>query len=269
MTKGRPRKLGERTPCGALKRVVDNGLTPTAIKRISEDLARGSGDRRFESEVARLLFEKKLNDREAAAAFKVGEIYGRYERLHGRRRSAVSPSYTIGRSGAPELADERMTGDQIAARAKRERDIEAAFAALQDEVPAYPPRWRAMLEHLCVENLHVPEIWLPEVRWMLERIAKAARIPGQKGAKADSRVGKVHYTVQRGTLSGTSSTVNRTNGTGNHSIVPRQSDDRDAWLTVARRMRPDLDEVSLLEAYRFQGALRDRAVFMRERATSS
>jgi hypothetical protein len=105
------------------------------------------------------LFEKKLNDREAAAAFKVGEIYGRYERLHARRRSAISPSYTIGRSGAPELAGERMTGDQIAAREKRERDVEAAFAALQDEIPAYPPRWRSILEALCVENLHVPEVW--------------------------------------------------------------------------------------------------------------
>jgi hypothetical protein len=81
----------------------------TAIKRIKEDLERGPGDKRFESEVGRLLFEKKLNDREAAAAFQVGEIYG-YERLHARRRSAVSPSYS---SGAPELADERMTADEI------------------------------------------------------------------------------------------------------------------------------------------------------------
>jgi len=94
MSKGRPRKPGERTPIGALKRVADNGLTPTAIKRIKEDLERCAGDKRFESEVGpRLLFEKKLNDREAAAAFKVGEIYGRYERLHARRRSAVSPAW--------------------------------------------------------------------------------------------------------------------------------------------------------------------------------
>jgi hypothetical protein len=79
---------------------------------------------------------------------------------------------------------------------------------------------------------------------MLERIAKAARIPGQKGAKADSKVGKVRYTVQRGAVSGTSSTVNRINGTAMPSLVPRQSDDRNAGLTVARRMRPDLDDVA-------------------------
>ncbi len=275
MRKGRPRKAGDRTPCGALKRVADNGLTPTAIKRITEDLARGAGDKRFESEVARLLFEKKLNDREAAAAFKVGEIYGRYERLHSKRRSAVSPSYMIGRTGAPELADERMTSDQIAAREKRERDTEAAFLAIQDEIPSYPPRWRAILEHLCVENLHVPEIWLPELRWMLEKIAKAARVPGQKGAKAGERGGTGAAKQPQGTLSRPKGTDVRPNGTASPSIVPRQSfdhhsgDDRDAWLTVARKLRPDLDDMALLEAYRFQGALRDRAVFMRERATSS
>jgi hypothetical protein len=261
MPKGRLRKPGERTPIGALKRVADSGLTPTAIKRISEDLARGAGDRRFESEVARLLFEKKLNDREAAAAFRVGEIYGRYERLHGLRRSAVSPSYTRGRSGAPELADERMTSEQIEAREKRQRDIEAAFLALQDEIPIYPPRWRGMIEHLCVENAHVPEIWLPEVR-LLEKIAKAARIPGQKGDKARG-------SVSRGSGPGPKGTDVRPNGTGSSSIVPRQTDDRDAWLTVTRKLRPDLDDAALLEAYRFQGALKDRAAFARERATSS
>ncbi len=262
MPKGRPRKAGDRTPCGALKRVADNGLTPTAIKRITEDLARGAGDKRFESEVARLLFEKKLNDREAAAAFKVGEIYGRYERLHSKRRSAVSPSYMIGRTGAPELADERMTSEQIAAREKRERDTEAAFMAIQDEIPAYPPRWRAILEHLCVENLHVPEIWLPELRWMLEKIAKAARVPGQKGAKAAQ-------SVQNKSVFRANGAISALKIADSPKIVPRQADDRNAWLTVARKLRPDLDDMALLEAYRFQGALRDRAAFMRERATSS
>jgi hypothetical protein len=262
MSKGRPRKNGERTACGALKRVADNGLTPTAIKRISEDLARGAGDKRFETEVARLLFERKINDREAAAAFRVGEIYGRFERLHGKHRSAVSPSYTIGRAGAPELADERMTDEQVEARDRRERDVEAAFAALQDEVPPYPAKWRAMLEHLCVDNLHVPEIWLPELRWMLERIAKAARIPGQKKGERNGSGGK-SVTPPRVVP------LNRTNGAVSTSTVPRINDDRDAWITLIHNLRPDLDAAALIEAGRFQGALRDRAVLMRERATSS
>jgi hypothetical protein len=125
------------------------------------------------------LFEKKLNDREAAAAFKVGEIYARYERLHVRRRSALSSSYSIGRSGAPELAEERMNPEEIArprqARARRRGRL--CRPAGRD--PGLPGR--SILEALCVENQHVPEVGLPEVRWTLERIAKAARIPGTEG----------------------------------------------------------------------------------------
>jgi hypothetical protein len=34
---------------------------------------------------------------------------------------------------------------------------------------------------------------------------------------------------------------------------------------VARKLRPDLDDAASPEACRFQGALRDRAVFMRGR----
>jgi hypothetical protein len=40
-------------------------------------------------------------------------------------------------------------------------------------------------------------------------------------------------------------------------------------LTVARRLRPDLDDMALLEVYRFQSALRNRAALTRERGTSS
>ncbi len=269
MSKGRPRKAGERTAYGALKRVTDNGLTPTAIKRIVEDLARGAGDKRFETEVARLLFERKLNDREAAAAFKIGEIYGRFERLHGKKRSAVSPSYTIGRAGAPELADERMTAEQVEVRDKRERDTEAAWLVLQDEIPPYPAKWRSMIEHLCVENLHVPEIWLPELRWMLERIAKAARIPGQKNMKGDRNDGKAGKAVPQPSAGRIVGTPNRTNGALSTSMAPRINDDRDAWLCLIHNLRPDMDAAALVEAGRYQGALRDRAVLMRERATSS
>jgi hypothetical protein len=43
-----------------------------------------------------------------------------------------------------------------------------------------------------------PEVWLPEVRWMLERIAKAARIPGQKDDKGRGRGGNAGKAVPAG-----------------------------------------------------------------------
>jgi hypothetical protein len=36
-------------------------------------------------------------------------------------------------------------------------------------------------------------------------------------------------------------------GTDSPPIVPRQAADRDAWLTVARKLRPTLDNAALLE----------------------
>jgi hypothetical protein len=80
--------------------------------------------------------------------------------------SLLPRRFVIGSNPAPWLKAlpdpaEAAPTPSIAVRGKRERDIESAFAALQDEIPAYPPRWRAILEHLCVENLHVPEVGLP------------------------------------------------------------------------------------------------------------
>jgi len=118
------------------------------------------------------------------------EVGEAMRRIHGKLRSAVSLSCTIGRSGALELAD--------AAREKREREVEAAFAALQDEIPVYPPRWQAILEALCVENVRVPQIWLLEMRCMLEKIAKAARIPGQRVGKGTGGAGMSTNLYRRG-----------------------------------------------------------------------
>jgi hypothetical protein len=50
--------------------------------------------------------------RQTSAAYHVGEIYGRFEWLHGRRRSAASPSYEIGcgRGIAPIIG---QPGDEL------------------------------------------------------------------------------------------------------------------------------------------------------------
>jgi hypothetical protein len=104
---------------------------------------------------------------------------------------------------------------------------------------------------------------------MLERIAKAAQIPGQKDGKGRGREGNAGKAVPAGGVGRTGGTGSTPRGSDSPSLVPRQAADRDAWLTVARKLRPDLDDAALLEAYRFQGALRDRAMVKREKGTSS
>jgi len=119
-------------------------------------------DRRLGSEVGRLSLLGELTDTEAAAAFLVGEIYGRFERAEGRRRSAQSPSYEIGQGGEPgEMADQ----EQRARRARKQ------FFRLQACLPAYPPGGRAVLEQVCCEDRSINSRYLDDLRGLLARVA--------------------------------------------------------------------------------------------------
>jgi hypothetical protein len=81
----------------ALKSTGVEPLAPTLIKRVLHNLVLKAEDRRWASEIGRLSMLGELTARQTSAAYHVGEIYGRFEWLHGRRRSAASPSYEIGR----------------------------------------------------------------------------------------------------------------------------------------------------------------------------
>jgi hypothetical protein len=81
----------------ALKASGVEPLASTLIKRIQHNLVLKAEDRRWASEIGRLSMLGELTARQTSAAYHVGEIYGRFEWLHGRRRSAASPSYEIGR----------------------------------------------------------------------------------------------------------------------------------------------------------------------------
>jgi hypothetical protein len=116
----------------ALKSSGVEPLAPTLIKRILHNLVLKAEDRRWASEIGRLSMLGELTARQTSAAYHVGEIYGRFEWLHGRRRSAASPSYEIG----PE----------------RPRELAAILEGLCTEDQAVPPGWmdltRGALEHL-------------------------------------------------------------------------------------------------------------------------
>jgi hypothetical protein len=77
----------------ALKSSGVEPLAPTLIKRILHNLVLKAEDRRWASEIGPLSMLGELTARQTSAAYHVGEIYGRFEWLHGRRRSAASPSY--------------------------------------------------------------------------------------------------------------------------------------------------------------------------------
>jgi hypothetical protein len=161
--RGRPRKSGERTPCGALKR-HDDGISVAMWQRIKADGIRLGMDPRLGTQLGRLGVIGDLSAAQVTAGFRVAEIYRKFERHHGRRRSIRSPTYNESCRGR-STAGEPGQGQIIAAG----RD----FLALQDLLSPYPTGARAALEGLCVDDLIAPTWLMFEVRRILSRLARA------------------------------------------------------------------------------------------------
>lgn len=159
---GRPSGHGERFPCGKLKPRVSG----TEIKRIMEHAVHAARDRRFGSEVGRLLLSGKITADEAATCFIIADIYGAYDRFEGKQRAARSPAYETGYgSGGPVEDKDRL---------RKHADAKRRFMFLDDHLAAFPIRARTVVEALCVENLSVstgdPAL-LESLRGLLQFIA--------------------------------------------------------------------------------------------------
>jgi hypothetical protein len=150
-------------PCdehsGAMwRRIVDEGVR---FGRVNSQLG---------SEVGRLLFHGRITDVEAAAASQVADIYSRYERSQGLRRTPASPSYVNGIDHSD--FDEENSDDVLRARrAKRH------FHKLQMAIPT--PRARTVLEQLCVDDRPIGPIDLMDLRKLLRQLAVMFRIANQ------------------------------------------------------------------------------------------
>jgi hypothetical protein len=143
----------------ALKSSGVEPLAPTLIKRILHALVLKGEDRRWASEIGRLSMLGELTARQTSAAYHVGEIYGRFEWLHGRRRSAASPSYEIGRGHGLNGHDR-----------SQDEAIEADFIGLQREIPERPRELLGILEALCTEDQPVPPGWMDLTRGALDHL---------------------------------------------------------------------------------------------------
>jgi hypothetical protein len=160
--RGRPALPGERYPSGD-RRVTSDPRAENVFRRFAELEQMVGLDPRLTSQIGRLRYLRLLTDNQAAAADKIAQIYGRFERIHERRRSSVSPSYQLGRrTGAGHDHDPA----EVAA-------AEADYRGLQDCIPAIPREARDVIEQLCVENCAISSLYLPHVRIILDRVAGA------------------------------------------------------------------------------------------------
>src|SRR5271163_2846187 len=110
--RGRPRKPGERYSCGKLKHPSDEDeFSEVAWKRFKDALrCKRTEDRYAGSQLGRLGVLNTLTHAEVRAGFKVGAIYGRYERSLNIRRTTQSPTYVSAFTGSsPHAADDDDT----------------------------------------------------------------------------------------------------------------------------------------------------------------
>ena len=173
---GRPPKPGERFPSGDIKPKGEptGSISATAWQRIKAEGMRFGLDARLGSEIGRLSLHGELTNAQTVTAFRIGEIYGRFERYKRRRRSVASPSYESG-FGDADVAEERMDPDELARHEVRIQDAERQFHLLQEELPAYPPAVKAAIEDLCVNDRMINPTQLAEVCYWLDRLTVAFR----------------------------------------------------------------------------------------------
>jgi hypothetical protein len=248
-------KSGARYACGKLKPQKQRSeIAPALWARIKANAIRMGEDSRLGCELSRLSMMGELTLAQTAAGMRLAEIYGRFERSIGRRRSAASPAYAIGH-GDPDLAEDRMTDEQIAQLAETRGRVRQAFLDLQEDLPVYPPRARALVEALCVEDRPLEPPALEEAKAVLDHLVRAFgpkwrdKKPGpgrpQRSRTAPAQVARV-------------------------TVAPVG----DTPAKIAHRMelrvlRPDLDDADIDRAYKLQtdlqSAIADRERFRRDK----
>lgn len=252
---GRKRKAGPRYPSGDLKKPTGDPIAPAAWARVRSDVAKIANDPRLSSEVGRLSFHREITDAQAAAAFKVRDIYAAFEQAKGKHRSSASPDNEPvfkGDGGFPEpiipIEDiERLDpSDPLRVRMEKTRAAYLAFKALQEELTGYGAMARDLLETLCVDNRSIPYMQLGYMRWLLERLS---RFFGVTGHKKGGSVGKIARQMSAPS-----------------ARKPKAKRKDTGIRTVLRHARPDLDDKQLDEAERMAMAVRDRDAYRRQKA---
>lgn len=243
---GRPPKAGERYPGGQLKPEI----APALLVRIRTAVERGYADPRLGSQVGRLLFHRELSPIEATAAFRIGEIYGRFERNNGLRRTTRSPSYEMGNAGGMNgqaLDQDAVKADTEAWLALQDALVEPATGHEVDCKCRICRRRVSLIERLCVDDEPLLPLQLEEVRKLLRQLAhlfKAGR-PKKKKKKRPALM------VVAGAASPSPAPAK----------TRRINQEREAWLAVQRRLSPNLNEHELSKAYDEFLARKDRGDF--------
>ena len=242
---GRPKKSGERYPSGDLK-PGNEGPSPALLGRMKNEYLKKLAEPALENRVGQLLIGGHLTTVQAAAALKIGEIYHRWHRCKRLRTSAKSPNLEQGFSGAADLAEERMTGDELEALESAIHKAQAEFDQLQKQLEGLPRNARHALEDVCVSGLVVNSMILPDLRILLDRLAVSFGPKWRQAGK--NRIPQIVSPVQ-------------STPAPSFTLAPRRGDPaRKAAEMIVRRLKPEVteDEIrTMSEAFVEERALQE------------
>ncbi len=167
---GRPRQSGDRYPSGDLRPASD--VSSALIGRWKNEGLHFFQDARMVSEAMMLALKGELTNRQAATALRIGEIHNRWRRLMHLRSTIKTASLEGSYSSGADLAEERMTPEQIEALETAIVKARAAVDALGAEMPVHPREVHGAIMDLCVDNQPISSLLLPALRTRLNQIAR-------------------------------------------------------------------------------------------------
>lgn len=251
---GRPKKDGDRYPGGKLK-PGNEGIAPALMGRVT-DVVRLCGDPRLATQLSRLGLLGELTNRQAEAGLRLGQIVTRWRRLERMVRSTPkSANLEGGFSGGAEVAEERMTAEQLAALQDTAIRAREDYDRVMEEIPVYPREVHNALIDLCVEDQPISSLLYPEIRAQLNRLAHLL----------DSRDKRK---PSRGGVRPLRATVEKPAERPLAAFRPPDVSLR-ALEAVARKLRPDLDDEALELVKKTWSALVTRDRFRAQKARTS
>ncbi len=251
--RGRPKKDGERYPCGQIK-PKNETISPTIIQRIREHGLKFGVDAKLSTELGRLLLLDRITATQAAGGFKYAEIVGRAAFYNGGRRYAKSPSYELGFRGAEGREGADVFDDVEAHRIDdpseyelRAIDAENKYRDLQFELIKHWNRSDiAVLERLCVDDEAINPTLLPTIRNMLDAIITHFGTAAAPKKNKNKKTQKPIIALRPQTKT-------------------KPAGEMDLALSMMARLRPDLDRECLTVEWNNFCALRAREHFRNQR----
>ena len=260
--KGRPKKPGDRYPCGQLK----DAIAPTLAFRSREYLMKLAGDPSLGSEGGRLFRFGRITAEQYSGVLKYAEVAGRAAFYSGGRRYAKSPSYELGFRGAEGREGSDVFDDVEARRTTLEGrpvysdyelraiDAEDKYVSLKFDLCKEWTRTQIeALERVCIDDeapdpilLHTNENKEMVLCRMLNSVAASF---GTASAPKKNKQKK-------------------TNNNKVANLRPQKQKplrEMDYALAMMQRLRPDLEHECLLVEWNNFCALRDRDHFRNQR----